>query len=102
MSNWFVKNLGEATFAEESLDHIKGLFLSEYEKANRPNDMALFMRHESEGRLHCEVKIYFSPAAHGVANSVQATPCRKPSIDGLEFLARSNDSWFLLFIENNN
>ena len=97
MNNWFKKNLGEDVFAEESLDHIKSLFLSEYKKVNCPDDMAIFIRRETEGRLHCEVKIYFSPASAAVAHKVDALPCIKPSSDGLDFLAGSEKARAVLF-----
>jgi uncharacterized protein YeaO (DUF488 family) len=100
MRNWFAGNLGDATLAGESMDHGKALFLSEYEKANRPADVAVFVRHESQGRLHCEVKIYFSPASAVVAEAVDAVPCRKPSSDGLGLLAGSPESWPVLFPEH--
>jgi hypothetical protein len=94
---WFVSNLGDAMLAGESVDHIKALFLSEYEKANRATDMAVFVRHESKGHLHCEVKVYFSPASLVVAEAVDAIPCKKPSTGGLGLLAGSQESWLVLF-----
>lgn len=97
MSTWFTANLGDAMWAEESLDQIKALFLSASEDANRPQEMAVFVRHESEGRLHCEVRAYFSPAAVAVAKAVGATPCPKPFPDGLGLLAGMKESWTLLF-----
>jgi hypothetical protein len=97
MSVWFTKNLGDAMLAGESLEHIKTLFLSAYEQSENANEMALFVRHESEGRLHCEVKIYFSPASASVAEAVDATPCKKPSPEGLDLLAGSKASWSVLF-----
>lgn len=100
MSNWFVKNLGEAMFAEDHLDLIKSIFLLEYKKVNCPNEMAVFLRHETEGRLHCEVKVFFSPAATVVANILDAMPCIKPSLDGLDLLAGSDKSWAVLFSRN--
>ncbi len=60
MNTWFTCNLGDAMLAGESLEHIKTLFSLEYEKANNPKGMAIFIRHESEGRLQCEVKVYFA------------------------------------------
>jgi hypothetical protein len=97
MSVWFTKNIGDAMLAGESLEQIKMLFLSAYEKSENAKEMALFVRHESEGRLHCEVKIYFPPAAAFVAEAVDATPCTKPSPDGLGLLAGSEAAWSVLF-----
>ena len=97
MSIWFTCNLGDAMLAAESLGHIKALFLSEYEKANSSKEMAVFFRHESEGRLHCEVKVYFTPATVVVAEAVDAIPCKKPSSDGLGLLAGSEESWSVFF-----
>ena len=83
MSAWFTKNLGDAMLAGEALDNLKVLFQSEYEKADYPGEMAMFIRHESEGRLHCEVKVYFSPASVAVAAAIDAVPCARPSPDDL-------------------
>jgi hypothetical protein len=97
MSVWFTKDLGDAMLAGESLEHIKTLFLSAYEQSENAKEMALFFRHESEGRLHCEVKIYFSPASVLVAEAVDAIPCTKPSPEGLGLLAGSEASWSVFF-----
>ncbi len=99
MSIWFTSNLGDAMLAGEALEHVKRLFLSEYRTNNDSKDRAVFVRHESEGRLHCEVIVYFSPAAVTVATAVHAIPCNKPSSDGLGLLAGSADSWSVLFPE---
>lgn len=85
--------------AGESIEYLKELFLSEYEKDNSSKEQALFIRHESAGRLHCEVKVYFSPATIIVAKIVNATPCNKPSLNGLGLLAGSEESWTVLFPE---
>jgi len=55
------------------------------------------MRHESEGRLHCEVRVYFSPAAADVAKAVGAIACKKPASNGLSLLAGPDESWSVLF-----
>ena len=99
MKNWFVKNLGDAMLAGDQQDRITELFLSAYSEAGSPEEMAAFIRHESEGRLHCEVKIYFSPKSIAVAREVDAEPCERPSPDGLSILAGSQDSWEVLFPE---
>ncbi len=85
--------------AGESLEHIKQLFLSEYKTDSDSKERAVFVRHESEGRLHCEVIVYFSPATVTVATAVHATPCNKPSSNGLGLLAGSKESWSVLFPE---
>jgi hypothetical protein len=97
MSSWFCLNLGDAMLADEALGRIQDLFRSSYAKAGAPSGMALFLRHESEGRLHCEVKLYFSPMSDAVARSVRAKPCKQPSRDGLSLLAGSEDAWLLFF-----
>jgi len=97
MSGWFSKNLGDAMLAREALDGIEALFRSVYAKAGNLMEMAVFIRHESEGRLHCEVKVYFSPASVAVAREVDADPCKKPTPDGLSLLVGSEESWLVLF-----
>lgn len=97
MGIWYTKNLGDAMLAGESLDHLKALFLSLYERANNPKDMAAFFRYESEGQLHCEVKVFFSPASALVAKAYDAVPCETPSPNGLGLLAGSEESWSVLF-----
>lgn len=100
MNHWFSKSLGDGIVAWEPLDRIKTVFLSEYKKAGCPKDMAVFIRHESEGSLHCEVKAYFSPATFIVANKIDADRCTRPSPDNLSLLAGSEDSWPLFFPES--
>ncbi|MCP4471160.1 MAG: hypothetical protein GY815_10820 [Gammaproteobacteria bacterium] len=101
MRDWFLKNLGDAMLACEQQDRIRELLLSAYAQAGDPDEMAAFIRHESEGRLHCEVKIYFSPLSATVAREVDARPCEKPSPAGLSLLAGSRESWTALFPERN-
>lgn len=97
MSCWFAKGLGDALLAGEPLGRIEELFLSEYAKAGSPRDMAIFIRHESEGRLHCEVRAYFSPASAAIAAAVDADPCDRPAPEGLSVLAGADASWRALF-----
>jgi hypothetical protein len=97
MSHWFAKSLGDALVAGESLSRIQERFQAEYERAGCPRDMAVFVRYESEGRLHCEVSAFFSPAAARVAGVVDATPCNQPVPAGLDLLAGAPESWRALF-----
>lgn len=97
MHVWYSKNLGDAMLADEQLEQLRALFLPAWKMANCPHEMAIFIRHESEGRLHCEVMAYFSPACVEVAKTIGATPCRRPLQDSLGLLAGSDDSRSLLF-----
>jgi hypothetical protein len=96
MAGWYAKNLGDALLAYEPQGRIEALFAAAYEQAGCPTDMALFIRHESEGRLHCEVKLYFSPAAAPLAKALNAVPCGRPSADSLGLLAGAEQCWRLL------
>jgi hypothetical protein len=99
MSHWFGKSLGDALLAGESLGRIEERFRAESEQAGGPPDMAVFVRYESEGRLHCEVRAYFSPAAAPVARAVDAAPCNRPAPEGLELLAGAPEAWRTLFAD---
>lgn len=97
--DWFSKNLGDAMLAGEAIDSVEARFQAAYAQAGYPNEMAVFMRHESEGRLHCEVMTYFSPAAVDVAREVGAGPCTKPSPIGLSLLGGAEEAGRALFVE---
>ena len=60
----------------------------------------MFTRSESEGRLHCEVIGYFSPAAVEVAKAFDAQPCTKPMQAALSLLAGDEHSWAVPFEES--
>jgi hypothetical protein len=55
---------------------------------DNPKGMVAFMRHESEGHLYCEVKIYFSPMSVAIN--------AKPSPEDLSVLAGCQYSWRVL------
>ena len=96
---WFSRNLGDGMLAHALLDNLADSLSSAYAKADCPKDMAVFFRHESDGRLHCEVMVYFSPASAAAAREVNAEPCVKPSPADLGLLAGCEDSWLVLFPE---
>ncbi len=100
MSIWFSKNLGDAMLAYLALDNVAAVCMSAYQKANSSNDMAVFYRHESEGRLQCEVKVYFSPAIGDTAKILGASPCEQPTKYGLSLLVGTPAAWTILFPES--
>ena len=85
--------------ASMPMAEIEKIFLPLFESAGMPADMAVFTRHESEGRLHCEVVAYFSPAAAKVAEMVGAELCEKPVRRELGLLAGVIHAWEVLFPE---
>ena len=97
MSTWYSKNLGDAMLSFESQEQLEKSFLSETLKTSNHNNLALFTRHESEGRLHCEVVAYFSPASGEIAKTLGAKPCKTPSPNGLNLRIGTEETWLLLF-----
>jgi len=97
MNAWFAKNLGDAMLAWDSLDRIETLYTSLYGGVDGCRDIAVFIRHESEGRLHCEVMAYFSPDAFLLAAALDAAPCKRPLKHDLSLHVGSGDSWQTLF-----
>jgi len=92
--------LGDGIMAAAPSDEIREAFLQMFHTAGKPLDMAVFTRLESEGRLHCEVTAYFSPATQEVAKAFDAQPCEKPARAGLGLLAGDEKSWSILFPES--
>jgi hypothetical protein len=95
---WYTCNLGDAMLAGESLDKIRASFPAHGDRTFEGGDMAVFVRHESEGRLHCEVQVYFSPAAAGLARTFGAIACTRPSPLDLGLLAGPESAWESLFL----
>ena len=97
---WYSKSLGDGIMASTPSDEIEQEFLKWFAAAGKPSYMAVFTRPESEGRLHCEVIAYFSPAAKDIAKAFDAQPCGKPVRAGLGLLAGDQLCWSLLFPES--
>ena len=99
MESWFSKELGDAITASMPSAEIEQAFEQVFVTAGEPVNMAVFTRQESEGRLHCEVTAYFSPAAKDVAQAFDAQPCAKPAVVNLSLLAGNALAWRVLFPE---
>ena len=85
--------------AGDQEDKVRDRLTNVYRMPDIPSSFAAFIRHEADGRLHCEVKIYFSPAASEIARSFNARACGTPSPIGLSLLAGSEDAHQTLFPE---
>jgi hypothetical protein len=99
-NDWFMQNLGDPMLAINQQEQVKALVAATCAGSEHPNEMAAFIRHESEGRLHCDVKVFFSPSLSTLAKKLGAIRCRKPQAEGLSLLAGCEDSWPILFPEH--
>jgi hypothetical protein len=99
MSTWYSLRLGDGMTSGGPAAEIEQVFDKLFATTARPPEMAVFTRPESEGRLHCEVIAYFSPAAEEVAEMFDAEPCEKPARVGLALLAGHEAAWSVLFPE---
>lgn len=85
MTTWFKKELGDAVMAAPALETLKEQFAA-LDLVAGNNGPAVFV-HTASGDLHCEVTVYFSPAAAALATSINAEPCTMPVVNGLTLLA---------------
>ena len=99
MDSWYSKELGDAITASMPSAEIEQAFQQLFIAAGEPLSMAVFTKQESDGRLHCEVTAYFSPAAKDVAQAYDAQPCEKPALTNLALLAGDTRAWNVLFPE---
>jgi hypothetical protein len=99
MDSWYTLSLGDGIMAGTPGAEIESVFSRLFDAAGRPPEMAVFTRPESEGRLHCEVIAYISPAAAPVAEAFDAEPCEKPARAGLALLSGEQAAWLALFPE---
>lgn len=94
---WSSVMLGDAQTAFLDCRDIAEMAEECFAAAGHPPAMAVFARHDAEGRLHCEVTVYFSPAAQALAKRYQARSCARPLPAGLDLLAGDAACWGLLF-----
>jgi hypothetical protein len=100
IETWYSVSLGDGMMAPIPAAEIVERFERSFIATGRPLNMAVFTHSESEGRLHCEVIAYFSPAASEVAKAVDAELCEAPARTGLGLLAGDPHCWSILFPEN--
>lgn len=96
MKDWFTLNLGDGMFADEPLENLRKKLLHLDQFASNKN-VAAYFRHESEGSLHCNVKVYLTPNTANIAEMIEAKTCVKPSPEGLSLLAGSSLAWKTFF-----
>ena len=99
MDEWHCLNLGDALLAAEPLHNIKALYEMEFGTDTTNHGAAIFVRHDSDARLHCDVWVYLPPALNAIARTLQAKRCPRPAPSGLNLLAGSRESWSIHFPE---
>ncbi len=82
---WRRKELGDATMAGPALAEVEAAAGKAWSR-QAPEGFAVLTRHESEGRLHCALQVYFSPRAAGLARDLGAVVCPRPAPEGLTLL----------------
>jgi len=96
--HWYALDLGDPLLAGPELDRIIHLFHSQYRDPGAAGQ-ALFIRHDSEGRLHCHVIVYFPPACIDLALELGARTCASPARHDLGLLAGDDDAWTACFAD---
>ena len=78
-THWYSLHLGDAMMASVELDRA----LARLVALDPEETVPAFSRHESEGRLHCELVLYLPPSAAVLADALHASPCITPAYYGL-------------------
>jgi len=86
---WYRLVLDDALTAWDEVESLREDCQAAWRAAAEPDGMAVFLRHESEGRLHCRAVLYFTPGAAPLALRYAARVCARPHGAGLSLLAGS-------------
>lgn len=86
MTTWFKKELGDAVMAAPVLETLKEQHAAMY-GVGGVESPPVFVRYDAGGGLHCEVTVYFSPAAAALAELSHAEACAAPVLTGASLLA---------------
>ena len=97
MCTWYSMSVGDALLADDQISHLKICFSNLELNETQEDACALFLRYETKAHLYCEGIVYFSPATHPFALSMDAHPCARPNPQGLALLAGPETSWEVLF-----
>ena len=96
METWYCKSLGDGVGASAPSLRIQQLFPPLYAASGQPSGMAVFSRHDRKAN---RVTAFFSPRATELAALFGASPCDKPSSDGIGLLVGNARSWEIFFPE---
>jgi hypothetical protein len=94
MDTWYCKVLGHGAAAFAPSARIQAMFSPLYAASGQPSSMAVFARHDRKAN---RVTAFFSPRATELAALFGASPCEKPSSDGIGLLVGNARSWEIFF-----
>ena len=95
MNTWYSVDLGDGAAAYKPTEKIQGAFTAAYVlSGGKTNGIAAFSRYDLETKI---VTVYFTPAAHRIAQAFNASPCEKPTTDELGLIIGDADSWHTFF-----
>ena len=102
IEEWFQIILEKDQIESGAIYSIQLQFDEYFEKANRPDNMALYLDNFSKTNSHNnQLRLLFSPiAAHiavNIINGYFGSPCLPPKKSEIDLLVGSNKSWDLLF-----
>jgi hypothetical protein len=97
LSSWFSLPLGDAVSAVVAAAAVEDQARAMFAELGEPPGFAVFRSLDTRASLHCEVTLYFSPAAAPVANRNGARPCARPPRHGLELIVGDARAWAALF-----
>jgi hypothetical protein len=99
LSSWSSLSLGDAVTAVMAGAALEDQSRAMFAALGQPADFAVFRRLETAS-LHCEVTLYFSPAAAAIASRSGAHPCARPARHGLELVVGDARAWATLFAQD--
>ena len=88
MHCWYALALGDALTAHLDIERLRERLTSGRAASPTGADVPVYLHHDSPGRLHCEVTVYFAPDLAELALELGATPCDPPPTSGLQPLLR--------------
>lgn len=87
MGQWYAINLGDPLWAETRLTEIKRHYAELFPPDSGLPAPDIYWRHESEGRVQCELVLYLSPASEDLARLIGAKSCPAPEGNDLSLLS---------------
>lgn len=95
-STWHSKDLGDGVDALVPTTQIQEAFEAAYVAAGQPAGMAVFSRYDLRVNV---VTVYFTPEASVLAHAFGASPCAKPSSEGIGLSVGEHRAWERYFPE---